>query len=558
MSFLQEPPRLGNQYDQDDALRSLLARLLPPDVLREVEPSLHEMGGISADLYPVQLADRLHEPVLAQWDAWGRRVDHIELTPLWKLAERLAAEHGVVATAYERRHGRWSRVHQFALAYLFTPSTDIYACPLAMTDGAARALLESGHEALIRRALPHLVSRDPETFWTSGQWMTETTGGSDVGRTETVARRDDQGQWRLHGRKWFTSAATAQMALTLARPEGNPEGGRGLALFYLETRDEAGRLRGIRIDRLKDKLGTRKLPTAELTLDGTPAVAVRGTTGGVRNIAPMLNVTRAWNAVSAVALMRRGVALAADYAHRRVAFGATLAEQPLHRDTLDGLRAEPEGALHLTFRVVELMGQAECDELDDGGRALLRLLTPIAKLTTARQSVRSASEVLEAFGGAGYLEDTGLPALLRDSQVLTIWEGTTNVLSLDVLGALEAAGGAATLRAEVARSASLVRDAGLVRVARAALAAVDGAAAWLEEAGRRGRAEVEAGGRRFALTAGRALEASLLAAHAQWALDAAGDGRPAAAARRFAAAGLDLVMHPDPAADDPTSEERRT
>ena len=128
--------------------------------------------------------------------------------------------------------------------------------------------------------------------------MTETPGGSD-GETETAARRGEDGRWRLHGRKWFTSAATSQMALTLARPEGNPSGGRGLALFYLETRDGDGRMNGIRIDRLKDKLGTRKLPTAELTLDGTVAVPVRGLDGGGRGIAPMLNVTRTWNAVSA-------------------------------------------------------------------------------------------------------------------------------------------------------------------------------------------------------------------------------------------------------------------
>src|SRR5687768_4901734 len=170
------------------------------------------------------------------------------------------------------------------------------------------------------------------------------------------------------------------MALTLARPEGNPGGGRGLALFYLETRGEDGRLNGIRIDRLKDKLGTRKLPTAELTLDGAVAEPVRGLSDGVRAIAPMLNVTRTRNAVSACALMRRGVALARDYARRRTAFGATLAEQPLHVDTLAGLQAEFEGALHLTFRVVELLGAHEHGTLDEAGERLLRVLTPIVKL----------------------------------------------------------------------------------------------------------------------------------------------------------------------------------
>jgi acyl-CoA dehydrogenase len=543
MSFTQAPPTLGNQFDEDRALRSLLGRRLPAGVLAEVEPSLREMGRLSAELYPAQLADRLSEPTLTQWDAWGNRVDRIELTPLWRTAERIAAEHGVVATAYERAHGRHSRLHQFALAYLFTPSTDIYACPLAMTDGAARVLLDSGNQALADRAVPHLTSRDPAAFWTSGQWMTETAGGSDVGRTETMALQDDDGQWRLHGRKWFTSAATSQMALTLARPAGNPPGGRGLALFYVETRDEAGMLRGIRIDRLKDKLGTRKLPTAELTLDGTPAVPVAGLSDGVRGIAPMLNVTRTWNAVSAVALMRRGLALADDYAARRTAFGATLALQPLHADTLAGLRAEWMGALHLTFRVVELLGAHEAGELDDGGRALLRVLTPLAKLTTARQGVAVASEVVEAFGGAGYVEDTGIPALLRDAQVLSIWEGTTDVLSLDTLRAMESAGGVEPVRAEVARLAAQVRDPALVPVAEAAVRAVADAAAWLEDAMRGGRAEVEAGARRFALTLGRALEAALLAAHAQWEADH-GARDAASAAVRLALNGLGQVQRP--------------
>jgi alkylation response protein AidB-like acyl-CoA dehydrogenase len=329
--------------------------------------------------------------------------------------------------------------------------------------------------------------------------------------------------WRLYGNKWFASAITSQIALTLARPEGNPPGGRGLALFYLELRDESGRLRNIQINRLKDKLGTRKVPTAELTLDGTPAQLVKGTTDGVRNIASLLNITRLWNGISAVALMRRGLALAADYARKRTAFGAPLSEKPLHMDTLAGLQAEAEAAFHLAFYVAELTGRAETastdallirtgsgsdrvgpdvhsptsnvqsptwDErhirtgsgpgspdgqpgwgggsdrvegplvrtgsssdrvdapakIDEDETLLLRVLTPVMKLTTGKQAVLVLSEVVEAFGGAGYVEDTGLPQLLRDSQVLPIWEGTTNVLSLDTLRALGVGGPTANVQ----------------------------------------------------------------------------------------------------------------
>ena len=540
--FQQEPPTLGNQYEDDRVLRSYLSRVLPPEVRAEIESSLFELGRLAGgELYRLQLADRLNEPKLTQWDAWGNRIDQIELTPLWQVAERIAVEHGVVATAYERKHGALSRVHQCALAYLFTPSTDIYSCPLAMTDGAARTLLSSGNQVLIDRAVPHLITRELSAFWTAGQWMTELTGGSDVGLSETIARQEPNGEFRLYGRKWFASAIASQVALTLARPEGNPPGGRGLALFYLETRDERGRPRNIEINRLKDKLGTRKVPTAELTLNGTPAQLVQGTNDGVRNIAPLLNITRLWNGISAVALMRRGLALASDYAGKRFAFGSLLAAKALHADTLMGLQAEAEAAFQLAFYVAQLTGRSEVNEQEEHDAWLLRLLTPVMKLTTAKQAVSVTSEVLESFGGAGYVEDTGLPVLLRDSQVLPIWEGTTNVLALDTLRALGDAASLEPLLFTVDRLFDSVHDSQLSQLGRAARAALQHAENWLKEAQATSRSNVEAGARRFALTLGRAVELALLVRHAQWSQDHEQDGQATESAKRFARSSVDLI-----------------
>ena len=142
--FIQAPPRLGNQYADDRMLRGYLARTLSEEEGASAAPALERMGALAGgELYAQQLAERDLEPVLEQWDAWGNRVDRIALTPLWRRAEELAAREGLVALAYETPLGRQSRVLQFALAYLFTPSTDVYACPLAMTDGAARTLLAS-------------------------------------------------------------------------------------------------------------------------------------------------------------------------------------------------------------------------------------------------------------------------------------------------------------------------------------------------------------------------------------------------------------------------------
>jgi len=455
----------------------------------------------------------------------------------------------MVAAAYEPRHGAHARTHQFAIAHVLGPSLDVYGCPLAMTDGAARTLLASGNQALIERYVPRLISRDPDAMWTSGQWMTERTGGSDVSRTETVARQDGE-TWRLYGTKWFTSATTSEIALTLARPEGNPEGSRGLALFLVELRDGAGRLRNIQVNRLKDKLGTRKVPTAELTLDGTPATLVGAPGDGVRAITPMLAVTRTWNAVLAASAMRRGLALAGDFARRRTAFGALLVDKPLHADTLAGIEAEYAGAFCLAFRSVALLGRLEHaagGQPDERDERLSRALIPIAKLVTGKQAVAVTSEAIEACGGAGYVEDTGLPRVLADAQVLPIWEGTTNVLSLDTLRALGKGGAIEALDAELEHQLAAARDPGLAEPSERARAAMRHAAAWLREAIAE-PARLEAGARRFAMTLGRSLELALLVGHAQWCLDHGFGPRTAAAARRFARGGVDLVG--DAALDD--------
>ncbi|MBN8616785.1 MAG: acyl-CoA dehydrogenase family protein [Deltaproteobacteria bacterium] len=542
--FNQSPPALGNQYDDDRPLRSLLARHLPADVNAAIAPSLREMGELAGgELLRMQAEDRLNEPELVQWSPWGERIDRIEITPLWKRCEVIVPEHGVVAAAYEPTHGPYARLHQFALAYLFGPSSDVYTCPLAMTDGAARTLLAAGNQALIDRAVPRLTTRDPKTFWTSGQWMTESTGGSDVGKSETVAVAGaSASEYTLWGRKWFTSATTSQMALTLGRPEGNGPGGKGLALFYVETRDADGRLHNIEVNRLKDKLGTRKVPTAELMLRGTPAIAVAGTSNGIRNITPMLSVTRTWNAVMSVAFMRRAVALARDYAKKRDAFGSKLSDKPLHLDTLGAIAAEGEAMLHLAFETVAILGRLE----RGGGRphdeTMLRLLTPIVKLTTGKSSVAIASETLECFGGAGYVEDTGLPTLLRDAQVLPIWEGTTNVLSLDTLRAMgHSADVFEAIEAESKRLTGEITDGELAGIAKSAVDAIRRALGWLAETAGTAPLDTEASARRFALTLGRSYALLLLASHADWSLKNERDRRSKAAAQLFAEQPFDLL-----------------
>jgi len=272
-----------------------------------------------------------------------------------------------------------------------------------------------------------------------------------------------------------------------------------------------------------------------------PATLVTRASDGVRDMASMLNLTRTWNAVCSAASLRRGLALARDYARRRVAFGAPLSEKPLHLETLAALAAEQEAALQLAFHSVAMLGREEAGELDEAGLAVLRLLQPVAKLLTARQAVAGASEVLEAFGGAGYVEDTGLPEILRDAQVLSIWEGTTNVLSLEAFRAVARAGALAPFAAEVRARAGAARAAVLREPAQRAREAIDHASQWWAAGSTRGAAASEAGARRFAFTLGRSLALALLVEQAQWDLDRDGDARTAEAARRFAQSGVDLL-----------------
>jgi acyl-CoA dehydrogenase len=538
-AFFQEPPRLSNTFDADPALRETLARLVPEQAPVDVWRALGEAaaGPLAELARQAEAAPPRHVP----FDAWGRRVDAIEVSPAWAALQQEAARWGLAAAAYEPGLGPLARLHHFALLHLFGPSSAIWTCYLAMTDGAARTLIESAPE-LAARVVPHLTSRDPATFWTSGQWMTERGGGSDVGGgTATEARTDGTGGFRLHGTKWFTSAITSEVALTLAREDG----ATGLSLFYLEQRLADGSRNGITIHRLKDKLGTRALPTAELTMDGTRATRIGEPGRGVKAVAPLLNVTRLHNAASACGMMARLLQLLRDYARRRVAFGAPLSEAPLHRETLAGLQVEYEAALALTLDCARLLGRREHGVASDEERAALRLATPLAKLATAKQAVAVASEALEGFGGAGYVEDTGLPVYLRDAQVLPIWEGTTNVLSLDVRRAVARDGVLEPWLAQARARLSVLAGGPLGRVATDALAHLDAVGAPPPH-----DPAAEAGARRFALRLAALAAAVPLCEQGAWSLANGHGERSALAAARW-------VRERIPAPTPPSAERLR-
>jgi alkylation response protein AidB-like acyl-CoA dehydrogenase len=421
----------ANWFDSEPLLAALLRRQLGETAFERARPRLWRMGEMAAGpVAELAAAADKHTPVLERYTRDGAREDRVVFHPsYWELC-RIAYGGGTVAATHDPalapERGDAPHALTFALGYLYGQGESGVFCPVCMTDGAARVLSRHAPE-LARKWVPRLASMDLATLATGAMFLPERAGGSDVGRTETVAEEDPaaRGTWRLTGQKWFCSNVNADCVLTLARPRGAGEGTRGLALFLLRSRE------GVRIERLKDKLGVRSMATGEVELAGAPADMVGEPGQGFKMMAEMMNLSRLYNSVAAVGIMRRALTEAVAWCRTRVAFGRPVAQQPLAREQLCDLAAEQRAALRLVFRAIEHLDRADHGSEHDTRCA--RIATPIAKLHTGKLAVWAASEGMELLGGNGYIEDWPMARLLRDAQVLPIWEGTSNIQVLDVL-----------------------------------------------------------------------------------------------------------------------------
>ncbi|MHB9754047.1 acyl-CoA dehydrogenase family protein [Streptomyces sp. BYX5S] len=436
-----------NYADRDPALRPLLDRVLAPDDRARIEPQLAELGELAAgelDRYAA-LADA-NPPRLVPYTPDGERVDEVAFHPAHDRAAAIAYERfGLAAMSHQPGVLGWPtkvpHTVKYALSYLYVQSEFGMACPLSMTDSAARILRLFDPERYAAE-IAALSSTDPELRSTGAMFMTEKQGGTDVGLTETVAV--DQGtHWTLTGSKWFASNPSADVVLTLARVPGQGEGTRGLGMFLVPRLRPDGTRNAIRIDRLKDKLGSRSIASGEVTLDEAYATPVGQLANGFRQMAEMLNVSRLSNAMRATALMRRAVRESVDHTRGRHVFGKPLFDQPLMRATLLPMILDTEAALHLVIEAAARLSAA--DDGDAGARALVRVLTPLAKHTLCKRARTVTGEAMEIRGGNGYIEDWVNPRLVRDAHLGSIWEGSSNVIALDVLRCMRRQNAHATL-----------------------------------------------------------------------------------------------------------------
>ncbi|KQZ70672.1 acyl-CoA dehydrogenase family protein [Nocardioides sp. Root151] len=424
-----------NFADRDPALRPLLDALMPADDRARLETVLDDLGELAGtELDTLAATADRNPPTLRQFAADGTRVDEVEYHPAYQRMSEIAFEtFGLAAMSHRSGVFGWPtrtpHLVKYAVSYLFVQSEFGLACPVSMTDSAARVLRLFDPESFAAE-IDALSSTDMDTLATGAMFMTEKQAGTDIGQTETVAT-DHGDHWTLTGHKWFCSNVSADVILTLAQVPGQGTGTRGVGMFMVPKFRPDGTRNTFRIERLKDKLGTRSMASGEVSLEGAYARPVGDLTRGFLQMAEMLNVSRLSNAMRASALMRRAVRESIDHTRQRVVFGKTLFDQPLMRATLLPLMLDAEASLGLVLEASERLDAADAG--DERAAALIRILTPLAKHTVCKRARTVTGEAMEIRGGNGYIEDWVNPRLVRDAHLGSIWEGSSNVIALDVL-----------------------------------------------------------------------------------------------------------------------------
>ncbi len=430
----------ANYFRLDPAMGVRLRMYLEADERDWCLAVLDEFGGLCGGrIAALSFEANRHTPELNQLDARGARVDEIAFHPSYLEMCRLAYGFGLAQMnhlpEFRGLPRTPSRLVKAMAGILFSAAEQGLYCPIFMTDCLIGVLEAHGGDEVKARYLPRFRGLDPDGYFQGAQLMTEKYGGSDVGATETRALREG-GAWRLYGDKWFCSNANADLFSTLARHDDSVAGTKGLAMFVVPRRLEDGSLNRIRVNRVKDKLGTRSMASAEFTFDGALAYLVGPLEQGFKIMCDMLNGSRLATATMATGAMRRAVMEAVHFAGQRRTFGEVLHAHGMVKRALADAHAETEGAAALLAWAYALYDRLDRAPASAEIEARLRLATALAKMNNSARCVEVASECLQVLGGVGYIEDRATARIYRDAQVHAIWEGTTNMLVLDVLRAI--------------------------------------------------------------------------------------------------------------------------
>jgi putative acyl-CoA dehydrogenase len=489
----QPPPLVGHDVvGSDSALVEAVTRHASADVAEELSALGREAG--SAEAREHGMLANVHEPELTTYDRYGNRIDEVVFHPSWHWLMTRAVGHGLQAAPWESDSSH-AHVRRAAGFFAWSQTEPGHGCPISMTYAAVPAL--RADDAIAKEWTPALAATtyDPgirpvaeKAGALAGMGMTEKQGGSDVRANITEARPTGvDGEYTLHGHKWFTSAPMNDVFLVLAQA---PE---GLSCFVVPRALPDGTRNRLDVVRLKDKLGNRSNASSEIELSGTLARRLGDEGRGVRTIIEMVAATRLDCVLGSASLMRHALAEASWHVAHRSAFGSLLADKPLMQNVVADLAVESEAATALAIRLA-----AAVDAIDDPHEAALRRIAlPLAKFWVCKRTPGFVAEALECLGGNGYVEDSGLPLLYREAPLNSVWEGSGNVNALDVLRALAR---------EPEVLAAWITEVGHARGADARLdRAVDDTLALLGESG-----ALEAGARRLAGRMAMCLQGSLL------------------------------------------------
>ncbi|MBO6825988.1 MAG: acyl-CoA dehydrogenase family protein [Sneathiella sp.] len=429
-----------NFYEVDRSFQDVASCYMDPKLLEFMTPHYQELGQISGtdlDIWSRD-ADR-HIPQLHARDPRGRDEDWIEFHPSYRKMEQVAfGQFGLHAMSNRPGVLGWPEIvapiAKYGFQYLFGQSEFGQLCPISATESTAMLISRYADETTKELLLDRMLTQDVDNMLKGGQFMTEKTGGSDVSNIALQARNEN-GEWRLYGEKWFCSCADADVILLLARPEGAPEGNAGLGLFALPRTLEDGTRNKYRIIRLKNKMGSKSMASGEIMFDGAKVYPL-GEVGaqanrGLKMMMDQVNISRISHGVRAAAMMRRCLNEALAVAGYRRAFGSRLIEKPLLRRQLLKLMVPTEQALSMYMYTASQMEKGDAG--DEHAANVTRILTPLLKYRTARDNVKVATGAMEVRGGNGYIEDFVNARLVRDAHLGVLWEGTSNINSIDVI-----------------------------------------------------------------------------------------------------------------------------
>ncbi len=374
--------------------------------------------------------DRYAPPALETYDRNGEVVNRVVLNRWYEEQHRELYRRGIIGLPYAEKA---PHLLTFTMGYLLSQADISLHCPVTLTGAVAYVLGSHAPDAVRQQFLYDVVRMDGLAK-TGGTWATEQHGGSDVGATTTTAVPNGD-RFALHGLKWFTSNANSGLALATARPDDGASGTAGLGLYLVSSHLENGEPNHYRIRRLKDKLGTKGLPTGEIDLLGAEAVEVAAPPDGFRLMMEALEYSRVHNAVGSAGVQRRALHEALAWAKSRRAFGHALVDYPMVQDELLRMRVQFEAGALLAFEAAIAF---DATQQSQGRRTWLRMVTALAKYLTAEYAITAARAALELIGGNGYTSGYPVARLLRDAQVLTVWEGPANIQALELLRLLAA------------------------------------------------------------------------------------------------------------------------